>query len=195
MHVILKTDVPKLGQVGELCKVADGFGRNYLLPQGLAMLATPGALKQVDDLRRSETRRKDRARAEMTDLAAKIARQAVSFKAKVGETGRLYGSITATDIAEALEAQLGSPVDRRKIVLDDTIRTLGEHDVPIHLMQGVDAVIKVIVEADGELVPDKPVESAADDEDDAWGRVTVTDLGDDEDEDDEGRRRRGRRGR
>jgi len=119
----------------------------------------------------------------------------VSFKAKVGETGRLYGSITATDIAEALEAQLGSPVDRRKIVLDDTIRTLGEHDVPIHLMQGVDAVIKVIVEADGELVPDKPVESAADDEDDAWGRVTVTDLGDDEDEDDEGRRRRGRRGR
>lgn len=195
MHVILKTDVPKLGQVGELCKVADGFGRNYLLPQGLAMLATPGALKQVDDLRRSETRRKDRARAEMTDLAAKIARQAVSFKAKVGETGRLYGSITATDIAEALEAQLGSPVDRRKIVLDDTIRTLGEHDVPIHLMQGVDAVIKVVVEADGELVPDKPVESAADDEDDAWGRVTVTDLGDDEDEDDEGRRRRGRRGR
>lgn len=195
MHVILKTDVPKLGQVGELCKVADGFGRNYLLPQGLAMLATPGALKQVDDLRRSETRRKDRARAEMTDLAAKIARQAVSFKAKVGETGRLYGSITATDIAEALEAQLGSPVDRRKIVLDDTIRTLGEHDVPIHLMQGVDAVIKVIVEADGELVPDKPVESAADDEDDAWGRVTVTDLGDDDDDEDEGRRRRGRRGR
>ncbi len=193
MHVILKTDVPKLGQVGELCKVADGFGRNYLLPQGLAILATPGALKQIDDLKRAETRRKDRVRAEMTDLAAAIGRQSVSFKAKVGETGRLYGSITATDIAEALEAQLGSPVDRRKIVLDDTIRTLGEHDVPIHLMQGVDAVIKVVVEADGELVPDKPVE--ANDEDDAWGTVTVTDLGDDDDEDDEGRRRRGRRGR
>lgn len=193
MHVILKTDVPKLGQVGELCKVADGFGRNYLLPQGLAILATPGALKQIDDLKRAETRRKDRVRAEMNDLAAAIGRQSVSFKAKVGETGRLYGSITATDIAEALEAQLGSPVDRRKIVLDDTIRTLGEHDVPIHLMQGVDAVIKVVVEADGELVPDKPVE--ANDEDDAWGTVTVTDLGDDEDEDDEGRRRRGRRGR
>lgn len=193
MHVILKTDVPKLGQVGELCKVADGFGRNYLLPQGLAILATPGALKQIDDLKRAETRRKDRVRAEMNDLAAAIGRQSVSFKAKVGETGRLYGSITATDIAEALEAQLGSPVDRRKIVLDDTIRTLGEHDVPIHLMQGVDAVIKVVVEADGELVPDKPVE--ANDEDDAWGTVTVTDLGDDDDEDDEGRRRRGRRGR
>ena len=193
MHVILKTDVPKLGQVGELCKVADGFGRNYLLPQGLAILATPGALKQIDDLKRAETRRKDRVRAEMNDLAAAIGRQSVSFKAKVGETGRLYGSITATDIAEALEAQLGSPVDRRKIVLDDTIRTLGAHDVPIHLMQGVDAVIKVVVEADGELVPDKPVEAS--DEDEAWGTVTVTDLGDDEDEDDEGRRRRGRRGR
>ena len=194
MQVILKTDVPKLGQVGDLCKVAGGFGRNYLLPQGLASLATPGALKRIDDRKRAETRRKDRVRAEMNDLAAAIGRQSVSFKAKVGETGRLYGSITATDIAEALEAQLGSPVDRRKIVLDDTIRTLGDHNVPIHLMQGINAMIKVTVEADGELVPDKPTETSV--EDDAWGKVTVTDLGDDDDdEDDEGRGRRGRRGR
>lgn len=192
MQVILKTDVPKVGQVGDVCKVADGFGRNYLLPQGLAMLASPGALKQIGDLKRSETRRQDRQRAEMNDLAAKIGREALTFKARVGETGRLYGSITATDIAEALEAQLGSPVDRRKIVLDDTIRTLGDHAVPIHLMQGVDAVIKVTVEADGELVPDKPAETT--EEDDAWGKVTVTDLGDDDDED-EDRPRRGRRGR
>lgn len=194
MQVILKTDVSKVGQVGDVCKVADGFGRNFLIPQGLAILATPGALKQIGDLKRSETRRQDRARAEMNDLAAKIGRETVSFKARVGETGRLYGSITATDIAEALEAQLGTAVDRRKIVLDDTIRSLGEHSVPIHLMHGIDAMIKVIVEPDGELVPDKPVETT--DEDDAWGKVTVTDLGDDDDdEDDEGRGRRGRRGR
>lgn len=194
MQVILKTDVPKVGQVGDVCKVAGGFGRNYLLPQGLAILATPGALKQIGDLKRSETRRQDRQRAEMNDLAAQIGRQALTFKARVGETGRLYGSITATDIAEALEAQLGSPVDRRKIVLDDTIRTLGDHNVPIHLMQGINAMIKVTVEADGELVPDKPTETTV--EDDAWGKVTVTDLGDDDDdEDDEGRGRRGRRGR
>lgn len=193
MQVILKTDVPKLGQVGDVCKVAGGFGRNFLLPQGLAILATPGALKQIGDLKRSETRRQDRQRTEMNELAAKIGRQALTFKARVGETGRLYGSITATDIAEALEAQLGSPVDRRKIVLDDTIRQLGDHNVPIHLMQGVDAMIKVTVEADGELVPDKPAETTT--EDDAWGKVTVTDLGDDDDDEDEDRPRRGRRGR
>lgn len=184
MQVILKTDVPKVGRVGDVCKVADGFGRNYLLPQGLAMLATKGAVKQIDDLKRSETRRQDRARAEMNDLAASIGRQKLTFKAKVGETGRLYGSITATDIAEALEAQLGASVDRRKIVLDDTLRTLGEHKVPIHLMQGIEAIINVVVEADGEVVPDRP---AAPEVDDDWvigsGHVELPDDDDDRDRD------------
>lgn len=148
MRVILTSNVPKLGQVGDVCTVKAGYGRNYLLPQGMAVLATPGAMKQVVDLKRTESKRQDKIRGEMTSLAARMGRERLTFTAKVGETGRLYGSITASDIAEALSARIGEDVDRRKIILDESIRTLGEHVVPIHLMPGVDAHVTVSVEAE-----------------------------------------------
>jgi large subunit ribosomal protein L9 len=140
--------------VGDVCEVAPGYGRNFLLPQGLAILATAGALKQVEDLKRIEHRRQDRIRYDMERLAQRIGALDLSFTAHVGETGRLYGSITATDIAEAIEAEMGEEVDRRKILLDESIRTLGEHEVPIHLMPGVDAQVSVTVVASDELVED-----------------------------------------
>jgi large subunit ribosomal protein L9 len=154
MRVILTRNVPKLGEVGDVCTVAPGYGRNYLIPQGLAVLATPGAVKQIDDLKRTEQRRQDKVRAEMSDLAQRIGNLHLSFTAKVGETGRLYGSITAANIAEAVEAEIGEPIDRRKIVLDESIRTLGPHTVSIHLMPGVDAEVHLEVVADEELMPD-----------------------------------------
>lgn len=154
MRVILTRNVPKLGEVGDVCTVAPGYGRNYLIPQGLAVLATPGAVKQIDDLKRTEQRRQDKVRAEMSDLAQRIGNLHLSFTAKVGETGRLYGSITAANIAEAVEAEIDEPIDRRKIVLDESIRTLGPHTVPIHLMPGVDAEVHLEVVADEELMPD-----------------------------------------
>jgi len=145
MRVILTENVPKLGVVGDVCNVKPGFGRNYLVPRGMAVLATPGALKQVDGLKRTEQRRQDKLRYEMMDFAKRIGQQRLEFSAHVGETGRLYGSITAAMIAEALEAKLGEPIDRRRILLDESIRTLGGHEVPLHLMPGVDATIHVSV--------------------------------------------------
>jgi large subunit ribosomal protein L9 len=145
MRVILTQNVPKLGVVGDVCHVAAGYGRNYLIPQALAVMATPGALKQVDGLKRAEERRQDLVRAEMTEFGHRIARVRLEFKARVGETGRLYGSITSSDIAEGVEARLGEEIDRRKILLDESIRTLGEHIVPIRLMPGVDTQVTVIV--------------------------------------------------
>lgn len=159
MKVILTNNVPKLGEVGEICRVSDGYGRNFLIPQGLAILATDGGRKRIDDLKRSEVRRQDRVRFEMEALAKRIEALRLSFTAKVGETGRLYGSITSSDIAAAIEAEIDTPIDRRKIALDDTIRTLGEQSVPIHLMPGVTAVVKLDVVADSELVQDIPVEA------------------------------------
>jgi large subunit ribosomal protein L9 len=155
MRVILTANVPKLGEVGDVCAVKPGYGRNYLLPQGLAVLATPGALRQVDDLKRTEAKRQAKLRSEMADTATRMSRERLVFTAKVGETGRLYGSITAADIAEALAERLAEPVDRRKIILDESIRTLGEHVVPIHLMPGVDAHVTVVVEAE-ETVEEAP---------------------------------------
>jgi large subunit ribosomal protein L9 len=148
MRVILTANVPKLGQVGDVCNVKPGYGRNYLLPQGFAIVATPGALNSVADLKRTESKRQEKVRGQMSDLAGRIERERLSFTAKVGETGRLYGSITASDIAEQLSGRLGEDVDRRKIILDESIRTLGEHVVPIHLMPGVDAHVTVVVEAE-----------------------------------------------
>jgi large subunit ribosomal protein L9 len=153
MRVILTQNVPKLGEVGDVCHVAPGYGRNYLIPQGLAMPATPGAMKQIEDLKRTERRRQDRVRADMEDVATRIERLRLTFTAKVGEHGRLYGSITSSDIADAMAAELGEPVDRRKILLDESIRTLGEHPVSIHLMPGVDATVTVDVQPDEDFEP------------------------------------------
>jgi large subunit ribosomal protein L9 len=154
MRVILTQNVPKLGHVGDVCNVAPGYGRNYLVPQGLAMQATPGALRQIDDLKRTEQRRQDQIRAAMTDFGKRIARLHLKFTARVGETGRLYGSITAAQIADTIETELGEEFDRRKILLDESIRTLGEHVVPIHLMPGVDTTVTVEVAPDAEIVQD-----------------------------------------
>jgi large subunit ribosomal protein L9 len=168
MKVILTQNMPKLGQVGDLCQVADGYGRNYLLPQGLAILASKGAQKQIDDLKRTEAKRQDRLRGEMSEVAKRIEALDIRFEARVGETGRLYGSITSSDIAGAIEEQMGMEIDRRKVVLDETLRTLGAHTVPVHLMPGVVANATVIVEADEEnIVADAPseVDLGLDDED------------------------------
>lgn len=174
MRIILTSNVPKLGQVGDVCTVKPGYGRNYLLPRGLAVLAAPGALKQIDDLKRTESRRQDKIRYEMMDLAKRISNQHLQFQARVGETGRLFGSITATQIAEMLEERVGEPIDRRRVMLDESIRTLGDHEVHVHLMPGVDATVKITVEGEeGETAasvsqapaepPSAPTEASSDD--------------------------------
>jgi large subunit ribosomal protein L9 len=152
MKVLLVKDVYKLGHAGDVKRVADGYGRNFLLPQGLAVLATPGALKQVDRLRSQAAVRRAAQNEELSGVAGTLNGLALSFAAKAGETGKLYGSITAQDIAEAIEKKTGFPAKRQQVDVQP-VRTLGEH--PAHLRLTMDLVpeIKVFVYREGEADP------------------------------------------
>ena len=132
MKVLLKEDVDNLGYAGEVHDVADGYGRNYLIPRELAVKATPGVLKQAAAWRaKAEARRAER-RAMYEELTEKINNTHLVFRAKAGETGRLYGSVTMMDVADRLNEELGTEIDRRKFDAQP-LRELGEHRVSIHL--------------------------------------------------------------
>jgi large subunit ribosomal protein L9 len=150
MKVLLLEDVINLGQAGDVVSVADGYGRNYLIPRGMAKVATSGALKQADQIRKSGERKRDRELASAQDLARRIEALTLTFQARAGEKGKLYGSVTTADLAEAMERELGQEIDRRKII-SDPLRQLGEHSVEVRLMTDVSAALRVIVESeDGE---------------------------------------------
>jgi large subunit ribosomal protein L9 len=145
MQVLLLKDVDNLGYAGDVKKVADGYGRNFLIPQKLAVIATPGALKQAETIRKVAEKRRA---AEMEDAKAivnQIAGVELLFERRAGETGKLYGSVTSSDIAEALQGKTGIEIDRRKIALAEPIRSLGEQEVPVKLMIDVATKIKVAV--------------------------------------------------
>lgn len=149
MKVLLLKDVYKLGRAGDVKKVADGYGRNYLIPQGLAVLATPGALKQAEHIRQKAELVRQALNQELSGVAEKINGLRLTFAAKAGETGKLYGSITPTMIAEAIQAKAGYEVDRRAI---DTqpIRNLGIYEVPVRLTVDLSPMVQVIVHREGE---------------------------------------------
>jgi large subunit ribosomal protein L9 len=145
MKVLLLEDVINLGLAGDVVTVADGYGRNYLIPRGLAKVATAGSLKQADQIRRTGERKRARELASAQDLARRIEGLALTFNARAGETGKLYGSITTADLAEAMERELGEEIDRRKII-SDPLRQLGEHAVQVRLMTDASATLKVVIE-------------------------------------------------
>ena len=148
MRVLLKRAVRGLGEAGEVKKVADGYAANYLVPRGLAVPATPSVLKAYEAQAQVESRKQQQE----TDAAGRIADQlqgvVLTVTAKAGETGKLYGSITSGDIASGLEMETGRSVDKRKVMLDGSIRELGKYKVPIKLMPEVISEITVIVEAE-----------------------------------------------
>ena len=144
MKLILRADVDALGRLGDIVPVKPGYGRNYLIPQGLAMLATEANLKQFELERKKLAGQADSLRAEATDLAAKIASATVAITVRVGEGDKLYGSVTAANIAEALLEQ-GIDIDRRKIDMPEAIRSLGEYDVEIRLHPDVKGELKLRV--------------------------------------------------
>ncbi|MCL7451607.1 MAG: 50S ribosomal protein L9 [Anaerolineae bacterium] len=150
MDVLLLKDVQGLGEAGEVKRVADGYGRNYLIPRGLAVMARPGAVKQAEREAAAEARRKDRELTEAQELAQALDGLTVNFQARAGETDRLYGSITKANIAEALEEQIGQEVDRRKIDLDEPLKELGTHAVTIRLAPEAQAKVTVIIEREEE---------------------------------------------
>src|ERR1700690_1915921 len=117
MKVLLMKDVYKLGRAGDVKRVADGFGRNFLLPQGLAVLATPGALKQIDHIRAQASLRRNALNTEMGSVAEQVNGVMLSFASKAGETGKLYGSITPQMVADALNQKLNTKIDRHSVEL------------------------------------------------------------------------------
>ena len=149
MEVILKEDVDHLGQRGDVVKVADGFGRNYLLPRKLAMEATAANKAVIDQMKQSALRRSAREKGEAEQLVAHYDALALEFTRKVGENEQLFGSVTSSDIAQQLEAQ-GLATDRRKITLAEPLRQLGEFLVPVKLHREVTAHIKVVIKSDAE---------------------------------------------
>ncbi|HEX7464759.1 MAG TPA: 50S ribosomal protein L9 [Actinomycetota bacterium] len=146
MKVILQQSVDKLGHPGDLVEVADGYARNYLMPRGLAVRASKGAVKHVESLKRAHAVRVDRAKAEAEGVAQRLAATPVTIRARAGEEGRLFGSVTASEIAEEIERQTGIRVDRHDVYLDEPIRSVGVHEVRVHLFPEVDPIISVEVE-------------------------------------------------
>jgi len=149
IQLILRADMENLGKLGDVVAVKPGYGRNYLIPQGLAMLASPGNLKVFELERKKLQAKMDSLRGQASDLAAKLADATVTIEVRVGEGDKLYGSVTSAMIADGLEAQ-GLVVDRKKIVLDDPIRTLGVHEVEVKLHAGVRGLVRVLVCRQGE---------------------------------------------
>ncbi len=152
MKVMLIKDVYKLGRAGDVKRVADGYGRNFLIPQGYAVLATPGALKQVEKIRHQATEKRAILNTEMSAVAEKLAALSVTFAAKAGETGKLYGSITTQDLTDAIKAKSGIEVKRQQIDMQP-LRTLGEHKAHIRLTMDLIPEIKILVYREGESEP------------------------------------------
>ena len=150
MKVILRQDVPKLGEAGTIQDVKPGFARNYLIPLGMAILATPGEVKTAEHNAAVRARKIAKQEAQLQSLADKIAGQRLEFTVRAGEGGRLYGSITAGDVAEELAKVVGEEIDRRKVVLEDPIRQLGEHNVAVHLVGRLRPAITVVAVGDAE---------------------------------------------
>jgi len=150
---MLIKDVYKLGRAGDVKKVADGYGRNFLIPQGLAVLATPGALKQVERIRKQAEIRRTEQNKELQGLADEIAGVVLTFAAKAGETDKLYGSITTQNVADALQEKTRFEVKRHQIDMQP-IRMLGEFTANVRLTVDLVPEIKVIVYREGESVED-----------------------------------------
>jgi len=149
MKVLLLKDVYKLGRAGDIKKVADGYGRNFLLPQGLAVLATPGALTQSEKIRAQGEVRRAALNAELQSLAEQIKDVTLTFPAKAGETDKLYGSITTQDVATALQEQTRYEVKRQQIDMQP-IRTLGTFSARVRLTMDLTPEIKILVHREGE---------------------------------------------
>lgn len=159
MKVLLTKDVYKLGRAGDIKKVADGYGRNYLLPQGLAVIATAGAIKQAEKIRSQAEITRAQLNSELKDLASQINGLTVVFAAKAGETGKLYGSITTQDVAVAIQEKTRYEVKKGQIDMQP-IRNLGEYTAHVRLTMDLVPEVKIIVHREGEGVETEAAEEA-----------------------------------
>jgi large subunit ribosomal protein L9 len=147
VKLVLRTDVAQVGKKGDIVDVADGYGRNYLVPKGMAFPATAGVETQATSMRRSRDVRDASDRAAAQEVATSLVPQVVTITARAGVEGKLFGSVTTTEIADAVAAQTGVEIDRRQLHLDEPIKTLGTHLVPAKLHAEVEFPITVEVVA------------------------------------------------
>lgn len=152
MKVILKQNIEKVGQVGDVVEVSSGFGRNFLLPQGKAMPYTKGNFKQVEYLKKSELEKKDKELSEAKNLAEKLNNISLEIKVKAGKEGKLFGSVTSKDITEIILNKYKIELDKKKIDLKESLKKLGIHNISINLYKDVVSQIKV------NLISDSPSE-------------------------------------
>jgi large subunit ribosomal protein L9 len=145
LKVILKQDVETLGDAGDIVEVKDGYGNNYLVPRGLAMRATKGALADAEAIRQARVKRAARNLAEAQEQKRRLEARPVRISARAGDDGTLYGSVGNAGIAAAVRDQLGMPVDRRRIPMERPLKTLGEHEVSVRLHPELSATIRVEV--------------------------------------------------
>ena len=149
MRIVLRTDVENVGKKGDILEVADGFARNYLIPKGRAIAATKGVQSQADAMRRSRDK-KDSADREAAEVVARtLVPTVITISAKAGAEGKLFGSVTTTELAESVQAQTGIELDRRRIHLDEPIRSVGTHEVPVKLHADVEFRLTVEVSPAG----------------------------------------------
>jgi large subunit ribosomal protein L9 len=158
MKVVLIQEVPGLGNVGDIKEVSGGYGRNYLLPRRMAEFATPESMKRTDALRAAEEKRQQALNMEMADVAKKIEGLEIKITAKVGGQDRLYGSVTAADIAVQVQNLIGQEIDKRKVILAEAIHKVGQYEAAIKLSRDLSPKVKIIVT--GETVEEKPAEKA-----------------------------------
>ena len=148
MKVILNKDVKGTGKAGDVVTVSDGYARNMLIPRGLATEATQSNIRQLEKQKAIAAEKKAEEKAAAQELAEKLNKASIKMKIKAGEGGRIFGSITSKDIADAINMQLGMDIDRKKVKLDAPIKQVGQTDVDMRLYQAVNAKIKVIIEAE-----------------------------------------------
>ena len=148
MRVVLRTDVDGVGKKGDILEVSDGFARNFLVPKGRAIVATPGVQAQADAMRRSRDVKDARDRDGAEAVARRLVPLVIRIPARAGREGRLFGSVTAADVAEAVTAQSGLELDRRRLHIDEPIKTIGSHEVPVKLHADVEFRLNVEVVAD-----------------------------------------------
>ena len=147
MKVVLREDVETLGNKGDLVDVADGYARNFLVPRGLAIKATKGVVAQADAMRRNRAARDARDRAAAEEIAARLEGSRIPITARAGEGGKLFGSITSADVAEAIAGTAQAEIDRKAITLAEPLKELGEVEVPVRLHPEVTATVTVEVVA------------------------------------------------
>jgi large subunit ribosomal protein L9 len=145
MRIVLRTDLDNLGKRGDIREVADGYARNYLLPKGHAIVASPGVEAQADAMRRARDLRDARDREAAETVARRLVPQVIRIPARAGAEGKLFGSVTAADVVDAVAEQAGVELDRRKLRLEEPIKSLGTHEVPVKLHGDVEFRVTVEV--------------------------------------------------